>query len=52
VKYAFVASRQVAFPVAVLCRVLDVSRSGFYEYLAEPVTERQLARVPRAPRAR
>ena len=26
-KYAFIAEKQVAFPVAVLCRVLDVSRS-------------------------
>lgn len=40
-KYAFIAEKQVAFPVAVLCRVLDVSRSGFYDYLAAPETERQ-----------
>ncbi len=25
---AFIAERQVAFPIAVLCRVLDVSRSA------------------------
>jgi transposase InsO family protein len=39
-KYAFIAEKRVAFPVAVLCRVLGVSRSGFYDFLDEPETER------------
>ncbi|MBK8943572.1 MAG: IS3 family transposase [Polyangiaceae bacterium] len=39
-KYAFIAEKQVAFPVAALCRVLAVSRSGFYDFVAEPETER------------
>ncbi len=39
-RYAFIAEKRVAFPVAVLCRVLCVSRSGFYDYLDEPETER------------
>ena len=39
-RYAFIAEKRVAFPVAALCRVLCVSRSGFYDYLDEPATER------------
>jgi transposase InsO family protein len=39
-RYAFIAEKRVAFPVAALCRVLCVSRSGFYDYLDEPETER------------
>jgi transposase InsO family protein len=41
VRYAFIAEKRVAFPVAVLCRVLCVSRSGFYAFVAEPETERE-----------
>lgn len=40
-KYAFIAEKKVAFPVAASCRALGVSRSGFYDFLAEPETERQ-----------
>lgn len=40
-RYAFIAEKRVAFPVAALCRVMRVSRSGFYGYLAEPETERE-----------
>lgn len=29
-RYAFIAEKRVAFPVAALCRVMRVSRSGFY----------------------
>jgi transposase InsO family protein len=32
VKFAFVAAQLVAFPVAVICRVLDVSTSGYYAW--------------------
>jgi transposase InsO family protein len=31
-KYAFIADHQPAWPVAVLCEVLGVGRSGFYAY--------------------
>lgn len=40
-RYAFIAEKRVAFPVAVLCRVLCVSRSGFYAWLTEPETNRE-----------
>jgi putative transposase len=32
VKFAFVAAQLVAFPVTVICRVLDVSTSGYYAW--------------------
>ena len=31
-KFAFVAAQLVAFPVAVICRVLSVSTSGYYAW--------------------
>lgn len=40
-RFAFIAEKQVAFPVAVMCEALAVSRSGFYDCLAEPETERE-----------
>lgn len=33
-KYAFVAAQRTHYPVTILCRVLEVSTSGFYECLA------------------
>ncbi|MGH8147060.1 MAG: hypothetical protein ACREPY_12065 [Rhodanobacteraceae bacterium] len=32
-RYAFVAEERTHYPVRVLCRVLDVSVSGFHDYL-------------------
>jgi putative transposase len=34
VRFAFVAEHQRLYPVRVLCGVMNVSRSGFYDYLA------------------
>ena len=31
-RYAFIMQHQETWPIAVLCEVLDVSRSGFYAY--------------------
>jgi transposase InsO family protein len=36
VKFAFIAEEKVAFPVAVLCRLLAVSPSGFYATRGRP----------------
>jgi transposase InsO family protein len=52
VRYAFIAEKQVAYSIAVLCRVLEVSRSGFYDYMAEPETERQRRDASLAAKAR
>ncbi len=35
-KYAFISQEKVAYPVAVLCRVLAVSTSGYYASLRRP----------------
>ena len=29
-KFAFIAARDVAFPVSAICRVLGLTRCGFY----------------------
>jgi putative transposase len=36
VKFAFIAAEKAAFPVRVLCRILAVSRAGFYAGQARP----------------
>jgi transposase InsO family protein len=38
VKFAFISEKKVAFPVAVLCRVLAVSTSGYYASIVRPVS--------------
>ncbi len=40
-RYAFILVSQVAFPVTVMCRVLEVSTSGFYSWKAQPVSRRK-----------
>jgi hypothetical protein len=36
VKFAFIAAEKAAFAVRVLCRILAVSRAGFYTAQARP----------------
>lgn len=41
-KFAFIRDHRVEFPVDAMCEVLEVSRSGFYRWLREPVGRREL----------
>jgi putative transposase len=61
VKFAFIQAEKAAFPVTVLCRVLGVSRAGFYAAQGRPVPARarqddhlagQIAAIHRASRRR
>ena len=38
--YRFVEAHQKQHSVEVMCRVLGVARSGYYEWLREPVSKR------------
>ncbi len=47
-KFTFIAAKMAAFPITVLCRVLEVSRAAFYASLGRPpsphaVEDRRLA---------
>lgn len=44
-RYAFIRQEMKAYPVTLLCEVMQVSRSGFYDYLKRP--EPSPGRAPR-----
>lgn len=44
-RYGFVAVERAQFPVRMLCRVMSVSVSGFYDYLRRPEHPRQDAQL-------
>jgi transposase InsO family protein len=39
-KFAFITEKKVAFPITVLCRVLEVSSSGYYASKTRPASRR------------
>ena len=41
--YAFIRDYVACFPVSVLCEVLEVSRSGYYDWAARPESGRAAA---------
>jgi putative transposase len=42
-RYAFIADQRNTYPIVHLCRVLDVSTSGFYQWLKRTISKRQQA---------
>jgi putative transposase len=42
VQYAFIKAHRSEFDTAAMCRLLDVSRSRFYEWLRNPLSDRAL----------
>ena len=34
-RFGFIRQQMKAYPVTVLCKVMEVSRSGFYDYLID-----------------
>jgi putative transposase len=41
VRFAFIATEKACYPVALMCRVLHVSRSGYYAWCKRPAAERR-----------
>jgi putative transposase len=52
VKYAFVVRNQATWPVSVMCRMLVVSRAGFYEWSVRAPSKRSLEDARLMPRIR
>jgi putative transposase len=42
VKFAFIVAKMAAFPITVLCRVLEVSRAAFYASVGRPPSDHAL----------
>jgi len=42
-RFEFIAMHKKAFPVNVMCRVLEVSRTGYYDWLKRPTSKQELS---------
>ena len=41
-RYAFIAAHKGEFPMTLMCRVLGVSKSGYYVHLTRPASRRSM----------
>ena len=39
-RFVFIQSHARIFQISVMCRVLEVSRAGYYKWCAQPLSER------------
>lgn len=44
-RYRFIVANRACYPIALLCRVLGVARSGYYAWLTRPESARQQANL-------
>ena len=42
-RFEFIAEHKKAFPVTAMCRVLEVSRTGYYDWFKRPPSKRELS---------
>lgn len=42
-KYKFIEMHRVHYPIRLMCRVLDVARSGYYEWRNQPLSAQKMA---------
>jgi transposase InsO family protein len=43
VKYQFIEDHREQYPITMMCRVLDIARSGYYAWRKQPLSARQMA---------
>jgi putative transposase len=48
-KFAFIATQEVAFPVQAMCQLLGVPRSGYYAWRTRPRSEADVETATLAP---
>jgi len=43
VKYQFIEEHRDEYPVTLMCRILEVTRSGYYKWRKQPLSAREMA---------
>jgi len=43
VRYKFIEEHREQYPVTLMCRILEVARSGYYEWRKQPLSARKMA---------